>query len=435
MTLNHNHLLVDYGRRTFVFGLPWFTVPEDEIAKKSAAETVRRSQQSFDLQLLKQDESPQYALASKVSGIKAGAISAAAALSSTMGSDGWLYALEIEGHIWICNGKAGYILPNGDKVFSDPEEAKAEFLRLEPNKWKSIHVPESWKLPGVFPEERQKFFASDEVLISDASDLFAITPKGWMRLGALSPVATIAKVGAAVAVLSAVTYFGSALLFPTPDAPPQVDQEHLRRMLAERARAEQQTKYQQFDSQKPWTSIPNAASYGQSCIEVIESMPASAAGFEAVSVTCHPGSVTAELKKSDSTYALWLHEWTKNQSEFDIDIAQGGDFAYAVKDVIQLPGRGNEELENYSYVSNVLNEAAAISASDMEISDPVVYQYEEYPDYVPLYGTSEIDITTDEPGAWLDTFKKIGGVEISQITLNPKTMIYNFKGKIYVSNR
>jgi hypothetical protein len=435
MSLNHQHLLVDYGRRTYVFGLPWFTVLEEDVPKKSASETIRRSQRSFDLQLLKNDESPQFALANKASDIKPGAISAAAVLSSTMGNDGWLYALEIEDHVWICNGKDGYILPDGDRVFSDPQAAKDEFLRLEPNRWKSIHVPAAWKAPGAFPEERQKFFASDEVLVSDVSDLFTVSPKGWMRLTGLSPIIGAAKIAAPLGALALAAYFGIGLLMPAPEVAPQVDQEKLKQLLAERARAEQQDQYRKLDSQRPWTSLPIASRYANTCIGAIERLPAAAAGYEAMSITCRDTNVTAELQKGPETYALWLHEWAKDQNEFEIDIAQGGEHAYVVADIPKLPSRGPESLSNYSFVSNVLNEAAAISGSDLKISDPVVYQYEEYPDYVPIYGTSEIDILTDEPSAWINTFNKIGGVQISKVSLNPKTMNYNFKGRIYVSNR
>lgn len=435
MSPDHNHLVVDYGRRSYVFGLTWLTPIEDETPKKSVQDTLKRSVKSFDLALVRNDEYPQYALAAKADGVRPSAVSAAAALTAMIETDNWLYALEIEGSIWICNGKDGFILPDGDKVYDDPDEAKAEFLKLEPTRWKSLYVPQAWKEPGAFPDERSSLFQSDEVHVSRVEDIYGVPVQKWMRVNSLSGVAAMAKPGATAAALAAVAYFGFGFIFPSTPEPSGPDMQHTREMLAEKARQEMREKYSELDANTPWTTLPTARNYTEACISTLMAMPASIAGYNISALSCDPMTATAILDKTSSTFASWLHEWSLQNKQYEIDIAAGGESAFLVEDLPDLASRGNEALKNYPFISSVLTEASAIDQSKIEITDPVQYTYDEYPDYIPIYGQSEISIETQRPEAWMSTFDKISGVEINSISLDPTTMTYKLEGNIYVSNR
>jgi hypothetical protein len=429
------HLLIDYGRRSYVFGLPWFTAFEDEPPRKSAADTVKKSNGKFDLLAIRTDEFPQFSISSSSQGIKTGGISAAAIISQLVGTDSWLYALEIEDSIWLCHGKDGFIMPDGDRLFDDREEAKREFLKLEPARWKSIHVPTAWKEEGTFPEASRKFLSNDEVLESRPEDIFSFPHQKWMRLNSVSSIAPVAKTLAVAGVLGTAAFFGYGFIFPEERGPTQADLEQRRQMLANRARSEKLTKFGEFDSEKPWKSIPLAQDFARACISTIQKMPLEAAGYRTTSASCEGVTATARLERQTNTFASWLQEWAKNQDNFDLDLAQDGSHAFLVTDITQLTPRGDERLSNYSLINSKLRETAAIEGGKITVSDPVTYQYPDYPDYVPLFGTSEISLATNRPQVWINSFQNLKGVSMESVTLDTAKMTYNFKGKLYVSNR
>jgi len=436
MQASNKHLLLDYGRRTYVFGLSWFTSDEDEPLKKSALETAKNSQAGFDLLLLRPGDSPQYALSSKSEGVKSGAISAAAALTTVIGGEGWLYALEIQGLVWISNGKNSYIMPNGDRVFEDENEAKEAFLKLEPNKWKSLHVPKSWKEDGAFSDDRIKnLLQSEEVLVSSPDDIFAAPTSRWMRTSAISGTNNVAKLALGVIALGALGYFGNGLLFPKDITGDLQAAEQRRALLAARAKRNQEIKFEEFDAKRPWNSSPRASDLISACNKTIAQIPTEAAGYTTALVECDGETVRAELDKSPETYANWLMEWSKTNTQYDLDLTNDGSIAYLLKDIDAPQARKTEQLGNYSYSTSVLKEAASIDGASLSVSEPVVYTYDEYPDYVPLYGTANLLVSTRRPDAWLSVFDDIGGVELDTISYFVKEEIYQFKGSIYVSNR
>jgi hypothetical protein len=429
------HLLIDYGRRNYVFGLPWFTTFEEESPKKSAADTVKKSNGKFDLLAIRNDECPQFSISSSSQGIKQGGISAAAIISQLVGTDSWLYALEIEDNIWLCHGKDGFIMPDGDRLFDDQEEAKREFLKLEPARWKSIHVPTAWKAEGALPEDYQKFISNNEVLESHPEDIFSFPHQKWMRLNSISSIASSAKTAALAGVIGTAAFFGYGFIFPEERDTTQANFEQRRQMLAERARSEKLTKFGEFDSAKPWKSTPRAEDFARACISIMQKMPVEAAGYRTISVSCEGVTVTARLERQTNNFASWLQEWAKNQGNFDLDLAQDGSHAFLVADINQLTPRGDERISNYSLMHSKLSETAAIEGGKITVSDPVTYQYPDYPDYVPLFGTSEISLSTNRPQVWINSFQNLKGVSIESITLDTAKMTYNFKGKFYVSNR
>lgn len=435
MTINTKPFVVDYGRRTFVFGLSWFSPFEDDTPAKSAADTIKRSHETYDLVLIRNDDAPQFSIAKKEHGVKSGAISAAAALCANLHLDSWLYAMEIDGKIWICNGSNSHILPDGDQIYDDHEEAKEAFLKLEPSRWKSISVPQSWKLAGSFSEEKQRFFVSSEVKVSDQHDVLSVNAQKWMRLKPQSPTSDLAKIAGIVSTIALMVYFGKGFMFPTPEPYEPTQNIVTAEMLAERARIQTQSVYDTYDSVKPWASAPRVQEFATACMQAMNEIPVIASGYQAVEINCQQGSAIATMVKGENTYASWLQEWSKSNTDFDVDISQDGLEAFLISDIPPLNPRGEDDFKNYSYAASILMETASIEGSKVSISDPVIYHYEEHPDYVPLYGTSQISVDTKRPSAWFASFTKAGGVVIDTITLNPATMSYQLKGKIYVTNR
>jgi hypothetical protein len=430
--------VVENKKLSYAFGLTWFVATDDEALRKQAADIISTSAVQLDLVICRDQDYQQFALGRKDRGIKSGTVSAAAVIASNIGVESWIYALEIEGRFWLCYGKTGYILPEGDRIFTDEEEAKREFLRLQPSLWKSISVPASWKEPNTFGEDRASFFQSSQVLVSHISDIIDAPTQKWMKLGSAANASSTIKNVALAAVLIGGAYVGYDFVFPKTTSP-QIDVQaqtaEARRLLAERARAETEKKFQELDNNKPWTSLPLPEDFIQVCLDSIANVPVVAAKYTLAEVKCFETSISAAFNRQNGTYASWLKEWGSNQTLFDIDLTQDGSKAFLVSDYEKPAPRGEQEIDNYSYTSSVLTEAAMIEQAAMTISDPVTYTYEDFPEYIPIYGKSSISIDTTRPVVWQNTLKNVSGVNIKSITFNPTTMTYKFEGEIYVSNR
>jgi hypothetical protein len=419
------HILVDYGRRSYAFGLRWFIAEEDESARKAAVTFVKKTGSDFDLFAERKGDYPQYAIAASNEGLKSGAISAAAVVADMMGEGSWLYVAEIQGTIWMTYGRDGRIMPQGDQVYNDEEEAKRAFEELEPARWKNLLIPPSWKNEGL---------VSGSVETSDITDIFQQSSKKTARLEALSSSGTVVKAALAIVLLAGLGFGGYMVINPGQEGPTPEEQEKERQRLTDEANRQRQLIYDQLDANKPWQTSPLANLIIERCFQEIQTMPLSPAGYIYAGGECSNGSVTSSYQRGNS-FPGWLREWGQNAPDFQVNIDLETSDAFLTKSWDALPERGTEELADYITMVRFLNESALLIEGQMSYTQPIEYKYEEHPEYIPLYGVSDLTITTPQPQQWQLALERLPGIVVNTVRIDTDGAMYTLEGQIYVQNR
>jgi Pilin accessory protein (PilO) len=419
------HILVDYGRRSYAFGLRWFIAEEDESARKAAINFVKKTGSDFDLFAERKGDYPQYAIAASNEGLKSGAISAAAVVADMMGEGSWLYVAEIQGTIWMTYGRDGRIMPQGDQVYNDVDEAKNAFEELEPTRWKNLLIPASWKDEGL---------VSGSVETSDITDIFQQSGKKPARLESLSSQGAVIKAVLAVAVLAGMGFGAYTLLAPGEQGPTPEELAAQTAEIERIAKEQQEATYAQLDANKPWQASPQAPQIITVCAEQLQSMPLQPAGYVYGGGECSNGSVTATYQRG-SSLPTWLREWGQNAPEFQVNIDMETSDAFLTKSWEPLPERGVEELADYITMVQFLNESALLINGQMSYTQPIEYKYEEHPEYIPLYGVSDLTIITPQPQQWQLALERLPGIVINTVRIDTDGAIYTLEGQIYVKNR
>lgn len=431
------HLIVSFGRANYAFGLDWFSVDEDDGVRKHAG-AMAKELGDYDLAVLRKDDAPQFALASRKDAFKPGTISAAAVVSKMVDTDNWLYVLEVENSIWMCYGSEGKVMPDGDRVYDSEEEAYRDFLNLEPARWKSLNIPASWRDPDhLAAATGPRYIAGDGTGESNLEEIFYYRTAGWMKLVGINRMPANLGLLAACGVLVAGAGMAWFVLGNHNDGPTPAEFRQQQEELAAKARAAKVSKFEEFDAKKPWNSLALASDSISNCLSAIKGLPGSPAGYELKSATCAQGSATGTYVNPGDTYAAWLKEWQKKHgsAKFTVNFDGTVKTAYITTDAELPDSRKEQSLLPFSDAATLLSQAGEISGATLTIQEPVVYHYDQYPDYVPLYGTSELKIETSRPEMWGKTLDRIQGSAIDTISFNPTSNTYTLEGSIYVSNR
>ena len=432
MDTSSKHILVDYGRRTYAFGLQWFFGEEDEPTRKQAISFIRRSGNTFDLFGERKGEYPQYTVASSIDGFKPGIIAAASIVAERVDGKGWLYVAEIENAYWITYGRDNRIMAEGDRIYTSEIEARAAFEALEPSRWPYLAIPKRWK--DEMYADRDIGLTDLSVEISDVKELFQHPVKELVRLEALSATATIVKGGLLAVLLSGAAFLGWSFLAPGPTGPTPEEQAAEAQRLAQLAQQEQERIFAELDASRPWEEVPPAPAFIDGCMAALRAMPLAPARYVYESAECAAGTITGSYQRGTS-YPSWLREWSAQHPEFEVDINIETAAAF-ISRTWEAPGpRGPETLATYVTLTRFLNESALLIPGQMTYTQPVVWTYEEYPEYVPLYGVSDLTITTSEPEQWRLALERLPGITITTVRRQADDASYIMEGQIYVSNR
>lgn len=434
------HLLVDYGRRSYAFGLPWFSADEEEPTRKQALAFIKKLKSNFDLLAERKGEFPQYTIASNEEGMKAGAISAASIVADMVPTEDWLYVAEIEDAVWITYGRDGLIMPEGDKIYTDVTEAKAAFEKLNPARWKTLAVPSSWHRDMFHRDGDTDGLITSDIEESSLQDIFQSPSKTTARLQAVSNVGTIIKATLGILIIGAVSYFAYQLLTPEPTGPTPAEVAQQQAIIQQQAEQEKERIFAELDDNKPWQLQSTALNVMENCLTELLDMPLQPAGYQLGEAECRAGvdeqptNVVGVYTREES-FPSWLREWSLTNPGFqvDIDLETSGGIITHIAD--SAPARGPEELADYRTMQQFLVETDLLIDGGMTYTQPVQYTYDEYPDYVPLYGTSDLRISTPQPNQWKLALSSIPGVVINNVRLNVNGMEYTIEGQIYVSTR
>ncbi len=432
------HKIVTDGRRSIIFGMPWFTADEGENHRRSAINLVKQMPGHYDLMSVRKGDYQQFGLASSLSetgAAKSGQYAAARVVADMVATDSWLFVMEIEDSIWICAGRDGYILPNGDKIFQQEEKAKAAFQELAPTSFKKVYVPESWKVAQTAKGDKLIGSISEDILVSDLQQFIDFHMAKDARLMAVSPTSGILKAGGALVLIGTVAAVAMSLLGSEENVGP-TPEEIARQAAILKAQliAEQESQYNQLDGDKPWLASARADQFLEHCIEEIRAMPITPVGYEVQSVDCGVGSVDAGVTRTTG-YTSWLEEWSENYEGLSVSIDASGSRGFVSRNVTPPAPRSDHELEIFSDVAKDFSMVAQIEGAGFNLSQPTAPLLPDYPDYVPLFATSAFDVSTKRPDVWIEQLAKHPGFVVSKVGFSLSTQIYTMEGKLYVPNR
>ena len=419
--------MISNGKTNIAFGMTWFTIQETENLMRTTDQVIKDSVEPIDLYLLRKTELKQFALARSTDGLTSKSFSGAAILAEQYGPESWIYVLEIHDLIWICAGRNGYILPDGDKLYNDPAQAEEAFANLSPASYKYLALPHSWQAQG-------RKYHQDGLEETDLDAFLDHTPPKWSKLQNTASNANILKITAALLILGAASFaFYSVLSEPETIVKPNPD---LVNKLMSEGSVNKREEYARLDSIRPWTTEAPAGKQLELCIDEITTMPIYPVGYEVQSVDCYPGKVSANVSRSNG-YSSWLHEWVKEYPRLKVKTVPTGANGSISKSIEVIPVRQNIDLdskENFPAIQKAIFETGQVDGSGITISQPAIKQYPDFPEYEPLWASGNYSIKTKRPELWLEFFNQWSPMVITNVAYRLQKETYVIEGKYYVPN-
>jgi len=429
-----NHKTISQGRKTIVFGLPWYTVEEGVSPRKAGAALAKEIQARFDLLVERREGSAQFGLASSHEGARAGAISAASIVADIVKVDSWIYVLEIESSIWICSGREGYILPAGDRIYENRDLARRAFQDLNPSSFKKVYLPASWR--NLKTDQGDVASVASDIEETDVLDFIEYNAPKWGKLCSFSPVGGILKMAGACVLLSTIGFGGwtfyTGLQAKAPSYDPAAAAAIQARLLAERM-TEQEGRWAILDSNKPWQRNPLPGVILETCIDEIRDMPTDPVGYDVVDIFCDGRNVDASVLRSTG-YSTWLEEWAQGQEDVVASTNSTGEQGFLSRTLPEPTARGAEDIRDFQIISSEMLKVGQIEGSSVDIATPAAVPVEEEPEYVPFFASGSWAISTRRPSAWLALFRDTPGLTLNTIKFNVSDKTYTMEGELYVPN-
>jgi len=428
-----NHKLVQQGRKSILFGMRWYAIEEDENPRKAAGQMARTAKTPVDIMLARKSETTQYAVGSTAMGGKSGSVSAAAMIAENVGVESWLYVLDLGGPIWVCSGRDGFVLPNGDEVFDDAVAATKAFNDFQPATFKKVAIPASWKKTAQSDIDS---IASD-VEITSLSEFLSMTPPKWAKTTSISSKGTLLKGGVALALMAAIG--GGAMMFmnqqPEPQDPDLLRQQQLllQQQLAAQSRNDKEERFAALDANRPWERSANASETLTQCLAGLGAMPARPIGYEVTTMICTQSAVQAAVERTTG-YGTWLMEWADLHQGLTVSVNPTGETGSLSMSMPAATPRGTEQLSDFEGISAEMLRYGQIDGSAVDLTTPAAPVIPDEPEYRPIYAKSEYEITTTRPNTWTGFFRAFPGVTVSSVAFNPSNQTYTIEGSVYVSN-
>jgi hypothetical protein len=426
------HKTISAGRRTISFGMSWFTADEDEQPKKLASQLAKTSQEHFDLMVNRRGEFQQFALASTAQGAKSKSTSAAGIIAEIVGIDSWIYVMEVGSSIWICSGRDGYVLPDGDRIYDNEDLAKDAFHKMQPQIYKKIFLPESWQnaekdsLEGV----------SSDTQTTNIRDFISYDTPKWAKLAKISGISTLNTALLALLVVGGLGYGAMQILEPATAPAIDFDPEAWAAQLKEEEDREVEEVFKSLDENRPWNIFAPTGAFLQTCMTEIGIMPIHPIGYEIDSIYCTQGSIDAQVFRT-SGYSTWLEEWAKSYPELVVSTETNGDSGYITREITTPGARSAHDLdksETFEIVSSKIFEIAQIEGAGVTLNQPTVAPVTDYPEYIPKFATGSYEVVTKRPIVWLDLMTEYRGITLDAVSFNLSDKTYTLEGKFYVDN-
>lgn len=428
------HTTISHGRRTVAFGMDWFAIEDGQKPRREAKALAKRAHDPLDIIVERPGEMPQFALAASVDGARAGAHSAAAIVAESHGGDSWIYVLDLGDLFWVCAGRGGFVLPDGDKVYESENDAKSAFKALSPETFKHIALPEGW----LGDTSRNAFGGeAEDVSQTSRERLLDFDVPSWARLRKASEVQTLVQAAIALVLIGGIGLVGKSFYDARTSYQPDPDaaKARMRALSLERER-ERDALFARFDARRPWEAAPAAADRLSDCLAAFSDVPRSTAGYALTEATCRGETIVARVE-NHSGYARWLSEWDAANPQVQVAMAINGEAADMVWERSELPARGTDPLDQgraFPDVARTIFEAAQIDGAGLDMNQPSPANRPDYPDYVPLYATADFSLETQRPRAWREIVADIPGLVITSIVFANETETYTIEGRLHVPN-
>jgi hypothetical protein len=235
-------------------------------------------------------------------------------------------------------------------------------------------------------------------------------------------------------LIGAAGYIALQLLVPSNTGPTQEEIEAQARIIEQQRLEQLEEVYAGFDANKPWEQLPQPIQLSTNCLAAIKEMPLGPAGYGLTDVECSDGQIVGNYNRGES-HPSWLREWGETNPTFAVDVDLETSNGFLSRTLETTPLRGPENLDNFLVILRTLTETDLYIEGTLTYTQPIQYVYEEYPEYIPLYGTSDLVITTKEPEQWITALERVPGIAIERVKLNVLDNTYTFEGDIYVKNR
>jgi hypothetical protein len=428
------HKTISKGRKAIVFGMPWYTVDEEESPRKAGVSLAKEIPQPFDLVVTRKGATPQFALASASHGARSGAVSAASIVTQIVQADSWIYVLEIDTSVWICCGRDGYVLPHGDQVFEREGEARRAFQELNPSSFKNVYLPASWKTEAAGGQSDSNI-ASDTGE-TDILELVEYDAPKWGKLASISPLSLILQVASFLVLLGTVGAVASYIMMdngPQNTGPTPAQIEAAQERLARQQRQQRDEIYAALDADRPWHDLPRATTVFDKCMEGIRAFPTKPVGYRMENIVCDDRVIDASVNRA-SGYSSWLTEWAESFDDIEASPSSNGDSGFLTRNLPSSPVRGQQDLAPFNEIADMILHYGQVEGASVDITTPAAAVVPNEPEYTPYYAVSEYRIQTTRPGPWRDIFMENPGLSVGQITYSLENKTYTMEGELYVPN-
>lgn len=426
------------GGRRFAMGLEWLTAETPEAVDKEARHQAK--DRKANLYLVRSlDTGAQYGLGRKSDGLQSGSISAAAVLAETFSEelagatgsseDGErrlhsvcaLFALESGGY-WFFAQRGDFITPTGDRYFETEADARRFFQEaVDEGDWTKIYAPE-----GMGGEPRP------------LKPLLELAKRP--RIKTVNQLTGILLPILLVMILAGGAYFGISTYLENKawEAQQKAIQEQ-QQILQQQQLAEQMANQQK----EPWPEFTRASAAIAECDRGRHLIQPNVPGWAMTAWTCNLAKTNASFEwqwtRMFGTTA-WLQTWlaktyspdTAAQTSFDID----GDHAGTALAGGSLLPRGSDPLHaeqqiTVEFFALAQQSGAALHLGGLQLPQPPEGTKAE--DWTPPpYGWMNWTLDVPSLSGWPKALDAIPGLVITQITYDPNTNGFVFKGDVYV---
>jgi hypothetical protein len=278
------HVFEIEGMR-FVSGLFWQPIATESAQERGAEILSLARELSFDLHVIRRTTTHCVGFGSSGGELKAGVMSAAAVVSkslevqsetqnfifvSELPDGGWMYVIQ----------RDGIILPDGDRYFSDEEEAK---LRLGEDiglgDWTGVFCPESWAIANTSDLTFEELLPGEEEGRRELHN--------WWKLAPVDTKAEVVKW--VIRAVLAVVVIG-AILFGYQKYQNYREQWAIEEALR-RAQEEQAALAQVEPPPNPWRDMARAPVMVESCLQALGQVNLHLGNWSVKSIHCESGNL------------------------------------------------------------------------------------------------------------------------------------------------
>ncbi|MDR2685909.1 MAG: type 4b pilus protein PilO2 [Rickettsiales bacterium] len=284
---------INIGRKKYAVGLFWQPTGSGRSASDEAVRIEKLAPASKFRYYAGYRNS--VGLAADMRGLEPGLSVLAPELVESFGdSPSFAAAFRVQGGIYILAVRNGVIIPDYDRLFHNEADAVKSFnALLELPDWSLIVAPESWGVRGAVDKN------IEEVISGRVNVALKRIGGGGSFLGNFAVLAV---------VLFAVFYFfqGDVMKIITPflgkPAPsnltPEAAAEFRKKMESKNAGG---ANAPSVAAKMPWENIPNRAEFANRCTMAIAFVMQQIYGWNAISVECANGKVSARLRRDYGT--------------------------------------------------------------------------------------------------------------------------------------